>query len=454
MNREELQEHVLPNFESFINVRESYITALEKAIDVLRRDNKKHIDKNRAIVNTIDELVAMQQLSNVISITKEPEAIVDTLVSLTKKVVNVIDANIFLFEKDMKKLEPLKKDDASRLHKETLYQYESGIIDWVISEQRTIIVPDLEYMMSGVSQHSYIIVPLIIQSHPIGIYIISTNKSREEFSNYHIQLLTVLATQAAVGVANWQVRQELKKANDAIRKSQTQMFQTVKLAAIGEVAAGILHEIKNPLQIMVMHLDMVRRGRPIKNWNELVMQQIYRLDVITNRLMTFSRSGSEKMNLTKTSVNKAIEEIIALVAYDFERDKIKLEVLLSEHIHPVVADVNFLQQVFLNLLINARDAMPNGGMITVKTYMEKDWVVIACTDTGVGINEHHLENIFKPFYTTKKEGKGTGLGLSTSKKFITQFGGKIKVKSKIGQGTTFTILLPSESLKKCEESLS
>lgn len=448
MNRQELHEHLLPDFESCINVREQYIMALEKAIDVLRRDNKKYADSNRVIRSTIDELVAMQQLSNVISITTEPKAIVETLVTLTKEVVNVIDANIFLFRKDMKKLEPLTEVDTPGLSKETLQQYESGIIDWVISEQRTIIVPDLEYMMSGVSKRSYVIVPLIIQSFPIGIYIINTNKSRDDFSNHHIQLLTVLANQAAVGVSNWQAREEVKKANDAIRKSQTQMIQTVKLAAIGEVAAGILHEIKNPLQIMVMHLDMVRRGCPIENWNELVMQQIHRLDVITNRLMNFSRNGSEKMNLTETSVNKAIEEIVALISYDFERDKIKLELLLSDHIQPVIADVNFLQQVFLNLLINARDAMPSGGMITVKTYMEKDRVVIEFTDTGFGISENHLNNIFKPFYTTKKEGKGTGLGLSTSKKFITQFGGIIKVKSKGGEGTTFTILLPAAGEKK------
>lgn len=448
MKKEELQEHILPNLESCINVREQYITALEKAIHVLRRDNKRYVDSNRAIRNTIDELVAMQQLSNVISTTKESEAIVESLVTLTKAVVQVIDANIFLFREDMKKLEPLNKDDTSRLNRETLQQYESGIIDWVISEQRTIIVPDLEYMMSGISQRSYVIVPLIIQSHPIGIYIINTNKSREDFSNHHIQLLTVLANQAAVGVSNWQAREELKKANESIRKSQSQMIQTVKLAAIGEVAAGILHEIKNPLQIMVMHLDMVRRGCPVENWNELVLQQIHRLDVITNRLMNFSRTGSEKMNLTETSVNKAIEEIIALVSYDFERDKIKLEILLSDHIQPVIADVNFLQQVFLNLLINARDSMPSGGMITVKTYMEKDRVVITFTDTGFGISENHLKEIFRPFYTTKKEGKGTGLGLSTSKNFITQFGGKIKVKSKVGEGTTFIILLPSAGEKK------
>jgi two-component system, NtrC family, sensor kinase len=230
--------------------------------------------------------------------------------------------------------------------------------------------------------------------------------------------------------------------NDELKASQGQMIQTAKLAAIGELAAGILHEIKNPLQIIMMHLDMVRRGRAMENWNDLVLQQVRRLNDITKRLMRFSTNASEDLPIAGVDINKAIEEMLALVEHDFSRENVLLETNLDVSSPVGAANLNFLQQVFLNILLNARDAMPERGTITVESFIENERVAISFTDTGVGIPKEHLTDIFKPFFTTKEREHGTGLGLSISNKIITQFGGKIVVQSEVGKGSTFTIYLP------------
>jgi signal transduction histidine kinase len=437
-----MKNEKMPQIESYIELRENYIKALEQTIKVLRHENKQFNENNLAIRHSIDELVAMQQLSNVISVTTEPQNVIDKLVELTKQVIPVHDANIYLFNQHSNHLEPLVDRSAGRLDKEAQQQLESGIIDWVFSEKRTIVIPDLEYMVSGEAARNFVIVPLIIRNKPIGIFIIQTEKPREEFSSQDIQLLSVLANQAAVGIANWQSNQQLKQVNDELKASQGQMIQTAKLAAIGELAAGILHEIKNPLQIIMMHLDMVRRGRAMENWNDLVLQQVRRLNDITKRLMRFSTNASEDLPIAGVDINKAIEEMLALVEHDFSRENVLLETNLDVSSPVGAANLNFLQQVFLNILLNARDAMPERGTITVESFIENERVAISFTDTGVGIPKEHLTDIFKPFFTTKEREHGTGLGLSISNKIITQFGGKIVVQSEVGKGSTFTIYLP------------
>ena len=211
------------------------------------------------------------------------------------------------------------------------------------------------------------IVPLILRSQGIGIFIIHTEKPQQEFSNQDIQLLSVLANQAAVGVENWRTYQQLLKANEELKASQAQMVQAAKLAAIGELAAGIAHEIKNPLQVLMLHLELVQAGRPLPNWIEMFSKQLKRLSDITLRLMNFARNVSEEVATEPININKAIEDIVMMVQHEFEGNGINMELQLADDLPCVGGNANYLQQVFLNLLINARDAMPEGGTITVAT---------------------------------------------------------------------------------------
>ena len=440
-NRLELLEEGLPQFEQFIESRETYIRALEKTIDILRQENVQFNQNSLAIRSSIDELVATQRLSNIISTATEPELIVSALIELTRQVIPVLDSNIFLFQSTSSRLIPLSSKGSPRLQSEAEHQLEAGIVDWVIAEKKTVIIPDLEHMLSKTSARNFVIVPLILRSQGIGIFIIHTEKSQQEFSNQDIQLLSVLANQAAVGVENWRTYQQLLKANDELKSSQAQMVQAAKLAAIGELAAGIAHEIKNPLQVLMLHMDLVQAGRPLPNWMDMFSKQLKRLSDITLRLMNFSRNASEEVTTEPIDVNKAIEDIVMMVQHEFEGNGIEIDQSLAQDLPSVGGNANYLQQVFLNLLINARDAMPKGGTIGVSTSLTGFHVCVKISDTGQGIEKDLLEKIFKPFFSTKGE-KGTGLGLAICSKIIAQHKGEIRVESEVGKGTTFTIFLP------------
>jgi signal transduction histidine kinase len=441
-SRTSLAEVAGPQFVQFIANREQYIKALEQTIDALKRENSQFNKNNLDIRSSIDELVAMQRLSNTISVAVEPELIVGTLIELSQQVLSILEANVFLFDATEKRLLPLTSHGSDRLVGEAQQHLESGIVDWVFSEKKTVIIPDLVHMVGDGAPQNFVIVPLILRNHNIGIYLIQTQKPQQEFSGQDMQLLSVLANQAAAGVENWRTYRQLMKANQELKASQAQMMQAAKLVALGELAASIVHEIKNPIQILMMHVDMALRGKPVPNWVEMFDQQVRRLAEITKRLMTFSRSVSDDFQLEPVDVNKAIEDVMAIVQHDLQNNRVSVERRLSSPLPTIMGNTNYLQQVFLNLLINARDAMPAGGKVTITTETKGFKVLVQVADTGTGIPKETIDKIFNPFFTTKEAGKGTGLGLSICNKIIAQHRGELKVQSEVNVGTTFSVVLP------------
>ncbi len=446
--REKILEESAPQFEKFSESRESYIQALEKTIDVLMGENQKLAVNHNDIRSSIDELVAMQRLSNTVGTALEPNTIVKTLIELTEQVVHVIEASIFLFDGNARKLMPLTAHGSEKLETEAQQQLESGIVDWLFTEMKTIIIPDLSHLIGKDSVRNYVLVPLMLRGQGIGIYLIHTEKKQEEFTHQDIQLLTVLANQAAIGVENWRTHTQLIKANNELKMFQAQMLQAAKLAAVGEMAASVVHEIKNPVQILTMQMEIVMLGRGQGDWLGMLNTQIRRLSDITKRLMNFSRSMDEEYGSELVDINKEIKFILDIIGHDFKNNNIAGELNLSESLPTIVGSVNHLQQVFLNLLINARDAMPKGGKVVITTELKDFNIYIHFADTGTGISPENMSKMFTAFFTTKEVGKGTGLGLAICQKIVSNHKGEIKLTSELGKGTTFTIILPvKRSLK-------
>src|SRR5512132_3676157 len=158
----QMLEEGLPQFEQFIESRESYIKALEQTIQVLKQENASMSSSNQAIRSSVDELVALQRLSNTISTAVDPEQIVSALIELTRQVIPVSESNIFLFEGTTNKAIPLSSKGSPRLQQEAQQQIEAGIADWVIGEKKTVVIPDLEHMVAGTSSRNFVIVPLLV----------------------------------------------------------------------------------------------------------------------------------------------------------------------------------------------------------------------------------------------------------------------------------------------------
>ena len=235
---------------------------------------------------------------------------------------------------------------------------------------------------------------------------------------------------------------------------ERQLINTEKLASMGTLAAGVAHEVNNPLGVILGFCDLLLRkedknSQAYEDLKTIERQGLHCKQVVEN-LLSFARLGEGEAEYA--DVNQGIEDIVKVVKHTLEMHNIELGLSLTEGLPPVVGDPRQLQQVFLNLINNAISAMPGGGTLRIRTYLERATrkAVILVEDDGVGIREEHLDHIFEPFFTTKPEGEGTGLGLFVSYGIITKFGGTIDCSSYHStslkpRGTTFTIKLLTQS---------
>src|SRR5215470_4577009 len=228
-------------------------------------------------------------------------------------------------------------------------------------------------------------------------------------------------------------------------RMEEQMSQTEKLTSLGLLAAGVAHEVNTPLAVISNYIQMLAKqmpeGDPRQSIIEKIVKQTFRASEIVNNLLNFSRTGAGEA--ASVDVNRVVEETLSLVAHPLKTAQIQVVKELGEALPPVHGSANKLQQVFLNLFLNARDAMPGGGMLEVRTAAHNGSVEIEIADTGNGIPRDHIHKIFDPFFTTKLGGRGTGLGLSVSYGIIKEHAGKIDVRSAPGRGTSFHLEFPA-----------
>jgi two-component system, NtrC family, sensor kinase len=225
---------------------------------------------------------------------------------------------------------------------------------------------------------------------------------------------------------------------------EEQMVQTEKLTSLGLLAAGVAHEVNTPLAVISNYIQMLAKqipsDDPRQKTIERIVKQTFRASEIVNNLLNFSRTGAAEF--IEVDINNILEETLTLVQHPFKTAQVNVVKNYREQLPPVLGSITRLQQVFLNLFMNARDAMPQGGMLEVRTATQNGSVEIEVTDTGSGIPPEHLHRIFDPFFTTKATGRGTGLGLSVSYGIIKEHAGKVDVRSTPGKGTSFRLEFP------------
>ncbi|HEX3047710.1 MAG TPA: ATP-binding protein [Bacillota bacterium] len=238
--------------------------------------------------------------------------------------------------------------------------------------------------------------------------------------------------------------QDLQDAYDKLKTTQTILLQSEKMAAVGQLAGGVAHEINNPIGVILGFAQgIVRRiedDDPLYLPLKSIEREAIRCKKLAGDLLTFSRSGKTQAEMI--DINTTIDETLTLIA---TRTKVKNIEIIKEYgtAHPhFTANKNQIQQVILNLCNNAIDAMPDGGCLTIRTKNNEKQIEINISDTGPGITDEVKKHIFEPFFTTKEVGKGTGLGLSLCYEIIRKHQGVIEVESETGNGSTFRIKLP------------
>lgn len=241
----------------------------------------------------------------------------------------------------------------------------------------------------------------------------------------------------------------VEKRTAELKKTHSQLLHSEKLSAIGRLSASIAHEFNNPLYGVTSVIQGIKRRTELSkqdtNLIHMASQECERMKNLIKDLQEFNRPTSGEFGII--DIHKTIDHILLLGKKEFDNRNIRIKKQFAEDMPPIGAIADQIKQVILNLINNAADACKDRGSIKIKTEVLDDKIAVHITDNGHGISPEHLEHIFEPFFTTKPEIKGIGLGLSVSYGIVKRHGGELKVESKPGKGSTFTLILPLETVQ-------
>jgi len=338
-----------------------------------------------------------------------------------------------------------------------------NISGFVIRNREALLVPDLaqdDYLnkmnKEGYLQKTFISAPLIYNDEVLGVLHACDKKTSGSFTQREASVVMNIVRMGAIALQNIRLYEqvskraaELKIAYDELKEMQDKLIQSEKLKAIGQLASGVAHEMRNPLGIImqgVVYLEQIISVQEKEPHETLSMlkESVERADKIVIQLLDFSRAA--KLELHPEYIDSILENSLGLVKKELKNIQVASDI--QKGLPKVSVDKNKLTQVFINLFMNAIHAMPEGGKLTIRSFLKDDsfqdgekGVVVEVEDTGTGISEENLKKIFNPFFTTKGQGKGTGLGLSVTQNIISMHKGLIEVKSQVNKGARVIITL-------------
>jgi len=309
-----------------------------------------------------------------------------------------------------------------------------------------------EQITEIIQRNNLVVVPMIAQGKSLGQIVVDNRTNGIRYPERVLEELLTFGSAAGVALSRFKLQEKLNARSEelaaAIWKEELareQLMRSERLASVGKMAAGAAHEINNPLAVISGRAQMLlkderddKKSKSLK----LIVEQSRRASKILTDLMGFARPAMPKAELI--NVNFVINHVLTMVENQLKLKNIECKRAFAQGLPKILADKHQLEQVFLNIILNAEHAMEGGGTLTVITALTpaKDTVLIKFADTGKGISKENLPHLFEPFFTTKEEGEGTGLGLAMSYGIITSHGGTIDVESTVGKGSAFTIALP------------
>jgi len=313
--------------------------------------------------------------------------------------------------------------------------------------------------------NSAISVPLRIEERIVGTLNVSESARAKQFQEEDLRALMLFADQAALALEKAQLyrdsQRQLEKllsVLDELGRTQAQLIHSEKLASLGVLAGGVAHEINNPLMVILGRTELMLMDQDLtddaKKNLETICHETERIARIVQNLLTFSRKSRQE-KIETVDVNDVLERTLMLSEHQLTVGNVHVHKEIDPNLPTIMANSGQLQQVFMNLIINAHHAMNDGGDLTVRTgTVPDDRVFVEISDTGCGIAPEDINRIFDPFFTTKEEGKGTGLGLAVSRNIIDNHGGEIGVQSRLGLGTTFRLILPKVPVTEPNQDLA
>jgi len=346
------------------------------------------------------------------------------------------------------------------------------IVRWLKNEAGFLFRKDIEVItrLQGVTakdKHTLdelgaeFLVPLKTANDLVSILLLGPKLTGEEYSQDDNRVLTLVSWQVSVTLENARLYKEVQEALRELQKTQDQLLRTERLRAVGEVAAGVGHDLRNLLTVALgraqLALERVQHSGKLNHDLQVIEKGALHGAEVVNRLQSFTKVGSD-LNFGLVDMNRLLLDVLQMVeprlSQQREMEDMTTDVIVNlSEAEPVKGKPSELREMLTNILVNAIEAMPRGGKLTITSRQENDSVVISIEDTGVGIASKVRKRIFEPFYTTKGP-QGVGLGLSIAHGVVKRHGGDIRVSSELGKGSTFTIRLPVTKQRRARKAVS
>ncbi len=404
-----------------------------------------------AVQRRSEDLAILNDITRAVTSSLELDTALTRAMRGIREILRVEAGSLILADEDSGELRFRKTLDREReMIVDASLRPGRGLVGQVVASREPVLVNDTARdarfsprvdRIHGFAIRNILVAPLIVKDRAIGAIEV-INKIDGAFNNDDLELLQFLAASVAVAVENARLYGELAEFTRQLERSQEQLIQAEKLAATGRLAASIAHEINNPLQAIhnCLHLITHRRldDEKEKYYLHMAQEEVQRLMGIVQRTLDFYRPS--KGREVPTEINALIESVLALANKRLEHGKVRVQRRFSPGLPKLQVVADQITQVFLNLVINAVEAMPQGGNLTIATLQDNGQMRIRFSDAGPGINPEEAKKIFEPFYTTKRS--GTGLGLAVSYGIVQRHGGEITVESAPGHGATFVVSLP------------
>ncbi len=332
------------------------------------------------------------------------------------------------------------------------FEKEEGILDWCLRENRILFLKpeqELHLGFQNFAGKTFILFPLKMREMPLGFLTILSRRLREETVVEKMVLLQMLQTTLAGALGFLRLHRRLGEMAQVKGQIESQMLQSGKLIALGELVGGVAHEINNPMTTILGRLQILKMNQNLsenlRSKLDIVEREARRVSGIVRDLLSFSRKENDFKSNEIVSVNEVIQKSLDLTRHSLEVEGIQVELDLDEKAKRFVGNTNQWQQVFVNLLVNAQQAVERGGKIFIRTHQNSRALQITFSDNGPGIPEELRDKIFHSFFTTKVGKGGTGLGLSIVKKIVERHGGKIEAGNRDGGGAEFRITIATKS---------
>jgi signal transduction histidine kinase len=371
---------------------------------------------------------------------QEWAGILDRLLSSSVEFLDKMDRNAFL-EKLTQSARSLFAHDSLEV---SLDRLPGELAEQVVESRLPLLIEDVErtrFQAHRAGQRSLLCVPICHPDlHKVGLIVMGAERPGA-FTRWQRDSLSLLGTLAAVAWKNLDLYAETLAA-------QSQLVQSSKMAAVGQLAAGVAHEMNTPLGSVMLNVESATklvRSNPVEAEKRLskAKEMVQRTRSIVEKLLYYSRQSEQ--GRVSTDLAALVQDTLQLVGHSLTIDQVQITLNLGQ-VRPVMVNQNEIQQVLCNLLLNARDAMVTGQgcarEITVSTWEQEGWACLGVRDTGPGMSPELLARVMEPFFTTKAVGQGTGLGLSISQQIVEAHGGQLRVVSQGGQGSEFTVSLP------------